>query len=274
MVPVTTVPKPRMVNARSTGNRSGRSAGRSRTAKARVRNDFFRSSRPSPVLELTGITSAPLEEGATHSFADLFPYQLDQIRFHKVDLGDHHDSCGNSEQPADIEMLPGLGHDRLVGCHHKKDAIDPAGPSQHVFYESLVAGDVHESDLGALKFQVRKTEVYGDAAQLLFLQPVRVNAGEGLHQRAFAVIDMSCGSDYDMAHEDDRPTAKPAPAETSGDSSESTAPPVGASNPAVEILEDGFLKAQNSLTENRGISTLNSLSSLRPVLLPSVHPSY
>ena len=45
-----------------------------------------------------------------------------------------------------------------------------------------------------------KPNVDGDAAPLLFLQPVGVDAGKRLHQRGFAVIDVSGGADNDGFH--------------------------------------------------------------------------
>ena len=46
--------------------------------------------------------------------------------------------------------------------------------------------------------RVREAEVDGDAALLLFLQPVGLDAGERAHERALPVIDVSGGPDDQM----------------------------------------------------------------------------
>ena len=48
---------------------------------------------------------------------------------------------------------------------------------------------------------MREAQVDGDAAPLLFLQAVRVDARERLHQRGLAVIDMAGRADDDMLHD-------------------------------------------------------------------------
>jgi hypothetical protein len=44
---------------------------------------------------------------------------------------------------------------------------------------------------------VGEAEIDGDAARLLFLQPIGVGAGQRLHQRALAVVDVPARSDDD-----------------------------------------------------------------------------
>ena len=56
------------------------------------------------------------------------------------------------------------------------------------------------SPSGAGKVQVGEAEVDGDAAALLFLEAVGVDAGEGLDQRGLAVVDVAGGADDDGFH--------------------------------------------------------------------------
>ena len=47
---------------------------------------------------------------------------------------------------------------------------------------------------------VREAELDGDAAFLLFLQAIGIDAGERVHERALAVIDVAGGADDDVGH--------------------------------------------------------------------------
>ena len=48
--------------------------------------------------------------------------------------------------------------------------------------------------------QVGEAELDGDAARLLFRQAVRVDAGQRLHERSFAVVDVAGGAEYQVFH--------------------------------------------------------------------------
>ena len=47
---------------------------------------------------------------------------------------------------------------------------------------------------------MRESDIDGDAAALFFFQPVRVDAGQGLHQRGLAVVDVPRRADDDVLH--------------------------------------------------------------------------
>ncbi len=51
--------------------------------------------------------------------------------------------------------------------------------------------------------QMREAQIDGDAAALLFLQAVGVDAGERFDQRGLAVIDVAGGADNDVLHRPD-----------------------------------------------------------------------
>ena len=61
--------------------------------------------------------------------------------------------------------------------------------------------------------EVREAELDGDAALLLLLEPIGVDAGERAHQRRLAVVDVTGGADD---HARDRGAATPAPAPARG----------------------------------------------------------
>src|SRR5260370_19265141 len=59
-----------------------------------------------------------------------------------------------------------------------------------------MARHVDESKLTPIaQVRVGVAEIDGDAARLLFLQAIGIDAGERLHQRGLAVVDMTCGAD-------------------------------------------------------------------------------
>ena len=98
-------------------------------------------------------------------------------------------------------MLARLRLDGFVGGDDKQDQVDAAHAGQHVLDEAFVTGHIHEAQpQRGRQLQVRETDIDGDAAALLFLQAIRIDTGEGLHQRSLAVIDVACRADDDVLH--------------------------------------------------------------------------
>ncbi len=97
-------------------------------------------------------------------------------------------------------MLAGLGHDAFVGGDDEQRHVDSGRAGDHRANESFVAGDVNHAD-GAHPFELerRKAKVDGDAAALFFRESIGVDAGERLHQRRLAVIDVAGGAEYHAA---------------------------------------------------------------------------
>ena len=50
------------------------------------------------------------------------------------------------------------------------------------------------------EIEVGKTDVDGDAAPFLLFQAIGIDAGEGAHQGALAVVNMARGADDDSLH--------------------------------------------------------------------------
>jgi hypothetical protein len=100
-----------------------------------------------------------------------------------------------------VQVLSGLGHDPFVGGNDQDDQIDPPHASQHRFDEPFVAGNIHNPEDDVIpKPQGGKAELDGNSSLLLLLEPVGVDAGEGLHQGGLAVIDVARGPDDDAFH--------------------------------------------------------------------------
>ena|SRR5947209_20459921 len=101
-------------------------------------------------------------------------------------------------------MLLGLRLDTFIGGNHKQDQVYTADSGQHVANKTFVAGDVNESQaqqfaVWGCELKVGEANIYSDAAALLLLQAVGINAGERLNQRSFAVINVSGSANDDAA---------------------------------------------------------------------------
>ncbi len=56
------------------------------------------------------------------------------------------------------------------------------------------------SPVGLCKIEIGEADVDGDAAPLLFLQAVGIDAGEGADQCALAMVNVACGADDHCLH--------------------------------------------------------------------------
>jgi hypothetical protein len=142
------------------------------------------------------------QERALHHLFHFEPDQSENVGIHQIGLGQRDDAARDAQQAADIEMLARLRLDGFVGSDHEQHQVDAAHARQHVLDEALVAGDVDEAEphIGR-KLQVGESQVDGDAAALLFLQPVGVDTGEGFDQGCLAMVDMAGGPDNGVFHD-------------------------------------------------------------------------
>ena len=93
-------------------------------------------------------------------------------------------------------MLDGLRLDALGRRHDQQRRVDAGGAGQHVVHEALVARHVDEAELAAAaEVAVGVAEIDGDAARLLLLEAIGVDAGQRLDQRGLAVVDVARGAD-------------------------------------------------------------------------------
>ena len=139
---------------------------------------------------------------------ELFEFQTHHVEgflVHQVGLGQDGDAARYGKQAADLEVLARLRLDGFVRRHHQQHQVNAPHAGQHVAHETLVSGDVHKAQaqrfaVRGWELEVRKAQVDGDAAALLFRQAVGVDAGQRLHQRGFAVVDVPGGPDDDGLH--------------------------------------------------------------------------
>src|SRR5205814_4455999 len=96
----------------------------------------------------------------------------------------------------DLLMLDGLRLDPFRRRHDQKRGIDASRAGQHVVHEALMARHVDEAELAAVtEVAVGVAEVDRDAARLLLLQAIGIDAGQRLHQRGLAMVDVARGAD-------------------------------------------------------------------------------
>ena len=131
-------------------------------------------------------------------FRHILPHQLQPFLVHQVDLRQGHDPPPDAQQPQDIHMLPGLGHDPLVRGDDEQHQVDPGGPRQHGADEFFMPGHVHDADaLPVRQVEGGEAQLDGDASGLLLLEPVGVDAGHAADKGRLAVVHVARG-----AHDD------------------------------------------------------------------------
>jgi hypothetical protein len=59
---------------------------------------------------------------------------------------------------------------------------------EHVFDEAFVTGNVYETELEIVKFEIREPEIDRDPASLLFGKTIRISTCESSYESAFPVI--------------------------------------------------------------------------------------
>ena len=148
-VPVTTVPNPFIVNARSIGRRGAPSTGRRAAWRRHGDEGMAQGLEPLSRACRDGDDWCVGERSALQEVRHLEAHEVDGLVVDQVVLGERDDTAGDAEQAADLEVLARLRHDRFVGGDDQQHRIDAAGASQHVPDESLVAGHVHEGDVHA-----------------------------------------------------------------------------------------------------------------------------
>ena len=183
--------------------RSGRPRGGSGPARrapstlAAAANRRSRSaSMPSPVTDETGRMSAPASPVPSSAFAISAVDLGAPLGRREIGLGQRDDAARDAEQVDDRQMLARLRHHAVVGGDDQQHEVDAGRAGQHVVHEPLVPGHVDEAEHRAVRRrQVGEAEIDRDAARLLLLQAVGIDAGQRAHQRGLAVVDMAGGAD-------------------------------------------------------------------------------
>ena len=142
-----------------------------------------------------------LQKAADAEFADLLFHHLQPVAVDHVDLGQDHQSLFDPEQSADLEMLPGLGHDPLVGGNDEGQEIHTGNSGHHILDEFLMAGNIDDTKpVTAGKIKKGEPEFNGYPPFLFFLQPVGFDTRQGPDQARFTMVDMTCSTKNNFAH--------------------------------------------------------------------------
>ena len=145
---------------------------------------------PSPVIADTGSSGAAASavfcQQRVHLRGDFRLARRGQIR-----LGQRHHAAIDAQQLQDLHVLARLRHDAIVQRHHQQRRIDAAGAGEHRVHEALMARHIDEAE----RIGIGVAEIDGDAAPLLLGQAIGIDAGQRLHQRGLAVIDVTGGAD-------------------------------------------------------------------------------
>ncbi len=115
---------------------------------------------------------------------------------YQVQLRQRDHGAAHAKDVQDLEMLLALGFPPLVGRDHEEHQPNRTHAREHVRDEALVSGNIDEPDLPPARERApRVPQVDGQAAALLLLPPVGVDAGEAGDERGLAVIHVSGGGD-------------------------------------------------------------------------------
>jgi hypothetical protein len=118
--------------------------------------------------------------------------EFERLLVDRVALRHRDHAVLDTEQSQDREVLVRLRPRALRGVDHEQKEIDAGRPGDHRADEALVAGDVdHRYGAAARELEWRVPQVDRDAALALLRQPVGVLAGQCLHERRLAVVDMA-----------------------------------------------------------------------------------
>ena len=136
-----------------------------------------------------------VQKGALEGLPHFLLHQLQPVRLHQVHLGEDHQALLDPKELADLQVLPGLGHDPFVRGDDQGHQVHAGGPGHHVAHEALVPRHVHDAQvLAGGQFQLGKAQLDGDAPEFFFLEAVRVGPGQGLDQGALAVVNVPGGA--------------------------------------------------------------------------------
>ena len=146
-VPVTTVPVPLTVKARSMGRQAMSSLERSPARWATPANTSTKLVQALSGHRRRSHHGSTGEGGLGQCLGNLFLHEGEPLVLHEIGLGERHHHLIDAQQPNDVEMLSCLWHHALVGGHDHEDQIHPSGACQHITDEPLVSRDVHDAEV-------------------------------------------------------------------------------------------------------------------------------
>jgi hypothetical protein len=141
----------------------------------------------------------PRQESPGDEVPDVLLDEVEPLGGRQVALGQGDEPRGEAEQAEDLQVLPGLGHHRVVGGDHQHRQVEPCRAREHVADEPLVAGDVDEGEASVAQFDGGEAQVDRDPPPTLVGEPVGVDAGQGPDQGRLAVVDVAGGPQHEVA---------------------------------------------------------------------------
>ena len=150
--------------------------------------------RPQKVLHALAVRAAYVDHRniqvpGLQQLLDLQRGQFHGLLVHRIGLRERDDALIDAEQPQDVQVFEGLGHDAVVGGDDEQEGVDAGRSRDHVLDEALVAWHVDQAGPPATrKIQLRVTGHDRDAPAMLLLQPVGVGAGHVADQSGLAVV--------------------------------------------------------------------------------------
>ena len=97
-------------------------------------------------------------------------------------------------------MFPRLRHHAFVRRDDQRQHVDAVRAGKHVLNETLVTGNVDETDAEIFELEIGEAEVDGDTAALFFWQAVRIRARERAYKRTLSVVNMAGRPDDERRH--------------------------------------------------------------------------
>jgi hypothetical protein len=123
------------------------------------------------------------ETGSGQNRCNLRRRSREPVRAHQVALVQRDNAALQAQQIHDRQVLARLRHHAVIGGDDQHDEVDTGGTGQHVVHQALVARHIDEADdLAARPRPIRKSQVDRDAARLLLLQAIGIDARQLVHQ--------------------------------------------------------------------------------------------
>ena len=98
-------------------------------------------------------------------------------------------------------MFARLRHHRIIGGDHEQRGIDARRPGNHRVNEPLMPGHVDQCKPAAVVVEMREAQLDRDAAAFLLGQSINRAAGQRMHERRLAVIDVPGQANDDIENE-------------------------------------------------------------------------
>ena len=116
----------------------------------------------------------------------------------QVALRDRDHAAPDAQQLQHGQVLARLRHHRIVGRDDQQRRVDARRAGHHRVNESLMARNVDQREPQAAVVEMRKPQLDRDPAALFLRQPIDRAARQRMHERRFAVIDMSGQANHEL----------------------------------------------------------------------------